>query len=272
MGDAVVRVLLFTALAGLAFAPLERLFGRHRGAPRPGRLTDLGFATLGGVLVLVGVATLIGGALAALAGLAREEPLLIGIGDRTIRTALEVAAGLLVFELVGYAYHRLAHAVGWMWRLHAVHHSAERMDWLASFRQHPLEILLVTLAQNAPLVLLGLPLGAHALVLLALRLNTVFVHADLQVPRGWWSEVVATPAFHHRHHQREGAARNFSAAFPWLDRLFGTHDAAPAGPPGLPSPLPRSFLGLLAAPFVRDVRQSTGGLTTRSRPAPVMSE
>jgi sterol desaturase/sphingolipid hydroxylase (fatty acid hydroxylase superfamily) len=111
--------------------------------------------------------------------------------------------------------------------------------------------MLVTLAQNAPLVLLGLPLGSHALVLLALRLDTVFVHADLPVPRGWWSELFAMPAFHHRHHQRDGAVRNYAAVFPWLDRLFGTHDAAPAGPVGLPTPTPRSFVGLLVLPFVR---------------------
>lgn len=253
MLDAGVRVLLFTALAGLAFAPLEHLFGRHRGAPRPGRMADLGFATFGGVLVALGVAGLVGGVLAGLEGFALQDPLLVGIGPRSARTALEVAVGLVVFELVGYAYHRLAHAVPWMWRLHAVHHSSERMDWLASFRQHPLEIILVTLCQNAPLVLLGLPLGSHALVLLALRLNTVFVHADLPLPRGrsmrWWSELFATPAFHHRHHQRDGAVRNYSAVFPWLDRLFGTHDAGPAGPVGLPTPTPRSFLGLLVLPF-----------------------
>lgn len=258
MGDAIVRVLLFTALAGLAFAPLEHLLGRHRGAPRPGRLADLGFATLGSLLVLLGVATLVGSALAGLEGVSLEEPLLSGVGNRSLRTALEVAVGLFVFELVGYAYHRLAHAVPWMWRLHEVHHSSERMDWLASFRQHPLEILLVTLAQNAPLVLLGLPLGSHALVLLALRLNTVFVHADLQLPRGWWSEVLATPAFHHRHHQRDGAPRNFSAVFPWLDRLFGTHDAAPAGPLGLPTAMPTGFVALLVLPFA--------GLTRRRSP------
>jgi sterol desaturase/sphingolipid hydroxylase (fatty acid hydroxylase superfamily) len=251
MVDAVVRVLLFTALAGLAFAPLEHLFGRHRGTARSGRMADLGFATFGGVLVLLGVATLVGSALAGLEGLSLEEPLLAGIGSRSARTALEVGVGLFVFELVGYAYHRLAHAVPWMWRLHEVHHSSERMDWLASFRQHPLEIVLVTLAQNAPLVLLGLPLGSHALVLLGLRLNTVFVHADLQLPRGWWCELVATPDFHHRHHQCDGVPRNFSAVFPWLDRLFGTHDAAPAGPVGLPTATPQSFLGLLARPFVR---------------------
>lgn len=255
MLDMIVRVLLFTALAGLAFAPLEHLFGRHRGAPRTGRAADLGFATFGGVLVLLGVATLVGGVLAGLEGVSLEDPLLVGIEDRSARVALEVGVGLFVFELMGYAYHRLAHAVPWMWRLHAVHHSSERMDWLASFRQHPLEIVLVTLCQNAPLVLLGLPLGSHALVLLLLRLNTVFVHADLQLPRGgamqWLSEVFATPAFHHRHHQRDGAPRNFSAVFPWLDRLFGTHDAAPAGPVGLPTPMPRSFLGLLVQPLLR---------------------
>jgi sterol desaturase/sphingolipid hydroxylase (fatty acid hydroxylase superfamily) len=251
MTDAVVKVLLFTALAGLAFAPLEHLFGRHRG-PRPDRLVDLGFATFGGVLVQLGLVGVMGGVLAGLEGYALEEPLLAGIGSRSIRVALEVSAGLVVFELVGYAYHRLAHAVPWMWRLHAVHHSSERMDWLASFRQHPLEILLVTLAQNAPLVLLGLPLGSHALVLLALRVNTVFVHADLPVPRGgWWSEIFATPGFHHRHHQRDGAVRNYAALFPWLDRLFGTHDAAPAGPVGLPTPTPRSLFGLLVLPFTR---------------------
>ena len=101
MVDALVRVLLFTALAGLAFAPLEHLFGRHRGAARSGRLADLGFATFGGVLVLLGVATLVGGALAGLEGVSLEEPLFAGIGSRTARTALEVGVGLLVFELVG---------------------------------------------------------------------------------------------------------------------------------------------------------------------------
>ncbi len=264
MTDLVARVLLFTALAGLAFAPLEHLFGRERG-PRRDRLVDLGFATVGGVIVQLGLLVVVGGLLAALEGLSPEEPLLIGVGPRSLRTVLEVAGGLVVFELMGYAYHRLAHAVPWLWRLHEVHHSAERMDWLASFRQHPLEILLVTLAQNAPLVLLGLPLGSHALVLLLLRLNTVFVHADLPLPRGWWSELLATPGFHHRHHQRDGAVRNFSALFPWIDRLFGTFDATPAGPVGLPTATPRSFWGLLVWPLVPS---TLGRGRSRAEPAP----
>lgn len=270
MVDAIVRTLVFAALAGLAFAPLEHLLGRHRGAPRPGRLADLGFATLGGVLVQLGLVTLVGGALAGLEGVALERPLLLGVGSRPARLVLEVAVGLVVFELVGYAYHRLAHAVPLLWRLHAVHHSSERMDWLASFRQHPLEILLVTLCQNAPLVLLGLPLGAHALVLLLLRLNTVFVHADLELPAGritaWWSVLLATPAFHHRHHQRDGAPRNFSAVFPWIDRMLGTYDAAPSGPVGLPSPAPQGLVGLLLAPLTHRRSSQTAALSGSESP------
>ena len=105
----------------------------------------------------------------------------------------ETAVGLLLFELAGYAYHRLAHAVPALWRLHELHHSSETMDWLASFRQHPLEILLMTLAQNAPLVLLGVPLGAHATVLVGLKLATVFVHSNVRVPLGPLRFIVATP-------------------------------------------------------------------------------
>ena len=157
----------------------------ERGRPRRDRLTDVGFATIGQLLTYLGIALVVGGLLTALDDVAREDPLLMGIEPRALRTGLEIGFGLLVFELMSYAYHRAAHRVPWLWRLHSVHHSSERMDWLASFRQNPLEIVLMTLVQNAPLVLLGVPLGAHVMVLLLLRLNTVFVHANLRLPGGW---------------------------------------------------------------------------------------
>jgi sterol desaturase/sphingolipid hydroxylase (fatty acid hydroxylase superfamily) len=168
-----------------------------------------------------------------------------------LRVLLQLAAGLLLFDLAGYAAHRLAHRVPVLWRLHEVHHASETMDWLAAFRQHPLEIVWMTMIQNAPLVLLGIPLGAHAAVLGALQLHTVFVHANLRVPAGPWGLLLATPAFHHRHHQRDGAVRNFAAVFSAIDRLFGTHDPAPAGPVGLARRAPAGFFGLLAYPLRR---------------------
>ncbi len=136
-----------------------------------------------------------------------------------------------------------------LWRLHEIHHSSETMDWLASFRQHPLEILLMTLAQNAPLVLLGIPLGAHAAVLALLKLATVFVHANIRVPEGPWTLVVATPRFHHRHHQLGGAVRNYASLFPFIDVLFGTYTPKAATTFGVPRALPDGFVALLVEPL-----------------------
>ena len=148
--------------------------------------------------------------------------------------AASAVVGLLIFELVGYLYHRLAHAVPALWRLHAVHHSAPTLDWLASFRQHPVEIAVMTLAQNLPLVLLGIPLSAHAAVVVLIAVNTAFVHANLDVGPRWLAHVIATPRFHHRHHDRDAAPRNFASMLPLLDHAFGTWSGERAERFGLP--------------------------------------
>lgn len=245
MLEETLRALAYAVLVGLAFAPLEHLF-----ALRPERrarwTTDLLFATVGHVatrLVLVfGLGALLTAALRSATGL--------GLGAASplaaAPPALRLALGLLVFELAGYAYHRLAHRVPFLWRLHRVHHSAPTMDWLASFRQHPLEIVLMTLAQNLPLVVLGMSIGEHAAVVLLLALNTVFVHGNLRVPRAL-ERLIATPRFHHRHHDADAAPANFATLFPWLDRLFGTHDAADAGRIGLADGDDPGFVALLLA-------------------------
>ena len=248
--DLLTRPLLFVALAALAFLPLEHLAAAH--ARRRRRFaTDLVFATVGQVLVRVGLVFATGLVLARLDAVALDRPLLAAIGDRRARFVADIVVGLLLFELGGYAYHRLAHAVPALWRLHEIHHSSETMDWLASFRQHPLEIILVTLAQNAPLVLLGVPLGAHAAVLVALKLATVFVHSNVRVPIGPLRFVVATPRFHHRHHQRNGAVANFASFLPLLDVLLGSYSDETPDRFGIDRKLPDSFVGLLLAPFRR---------------------
>lgn len=250
----VIDALVFTVLVGLAFAPLEHLWPA-RGGMRTGRATDLAFATLGHLLSRFMLFAGVGTALVWLDSFAPATPLVrasawLGTrGDSFLALLVEVGIGLLVFELMGYAYHRLAHALPWLWRLHAVHHSPTSLDWLASFRQHPLEIVLATLLQNAPLVLLGIPLGAHALVVLMLRVHTVYVHSDLRMPEGAWTELIATPRFHHRHHQREGAPTNFAALFPFIDRLFGTYDADESSELGIAETMPSDFVGLLLHPF-----------------------
>jgi sterol desaturase/sphingolipid hydroxylase (fatty acid hydroxylase superfamily) len=231
------EVLCFAGLAALAFMPLEHLWPMHasRGQAsdgarqvqlRSGFVADILFATLGQLAARAVLALGLGFVLVWLDSVGLRRPLFAFVGERHVRTALELAVGLVVFELAGYAYHRLAHASPWLWRLHAVHHSSERLDWLASFRQHPLELVLMTVVQNAPLALLGLPLATHLAVLLLLRLHTVLVHANLALPAGPWGELIALPRFHHRHHEPNAPTCNYASLFPLVDRLFGTRSSS----------------------------------------------
>jgi sterol desaturase/sphingolipid hydroxylase (fatty acid hydroxylase superfamily) len=252
-----MRPLVFAALAALAFLPLEHVVpARPRPRRRTGLAADVVFATVGQVAVRLGIVVGVGWVLALLDEVAPERPLWVGISSRPARALAEIASGLLLFELGGYAYHRLAHRIGWMWRLHEVHHTSRTMDWLAAFRQHPFELLMLTIAQNAPLVLLGVPLGAHATVVALLKLNTVFVHANIRVPAGPWTQLLATPRFHHRHHQRSGPVRNYASLFPFIDRLFGTYSDETANAFGVARAMPDSYLGLLLSPFRRPTRRA----------------
>jgi sterol desaturase/sphingolipid hydroxylase (fatty acid hydroxylase superfamily) len=238
----VIGPLVYAALVALVFVPLEAL-APLRAVKRAKFSTDVLFATAGAVLTRGTIFALAGITLYAADALEIDGPL------GTLPPLVSIPLGLLYFELAGYLYHRLAHRSDFLFRFHEVHHTSTTMDWLAGFRQHPLEIALMTLVQNLPLVLLGLPLGEHALVVLVLRLNTLFVHSNLRTPSfvGWF---IATPAFHHRHHDVAGHRSNYATLFPWIDRLFGTHDARAGetfgmrdmqGEPG--------FFALLVRPF-----------------------
>lgn len=251
MAWALVDAIVFATLVGLAFAPLEALLPQH-GLVRRAFATDVAFAVLGAFLTRALLALVVGGVLAQLDRLAPDAPILHIGGGGALSSLFEVLLGLVVFETMGYAYHRLAHRVPWFWKFHEVHHASETLDWLASFRQHPLEIVVATLVQNAPLVLLGIPFGPHATVVALLRIHTVFVHADLRVPLGPLRHVIATPRFHHRHHRRGGEVANFATLFPGIDRLFGTHADDEASEFGLPDRPVKSFAGWLIHPFVRD--------------------
>jgi len=217
LASALLRPLAYAALIGLALAPLERVIPLRASTRRSFGL-DAGFATLGGIAVEL-LQWVVGGALLALADRVGDH------GPLHAMPALpRLVLALVIFELGGYSYHRLAHAWAPLFALHRVHHTSESMDWLAGFRQHPLEIALMTLFSNLPLVLLGMPLGAHAVVVVLLRIHTIFVHSNVRTPRAL-ERVLATPRFHHRHHDRDGHHTNFASVFPWIDRLFGTHDA-----------------------------------------------
>lgn len=137
---------------------------------------------------------------------------------------------LVVNDVGAYWGHRAEHAVPLLWRFHAVHHSAEELDWLVNTRAHPFDMVFTRLSGLAPVYLLGLAqtTGARidpavAIVTIFGTLWTFFIHANIRVRLGPLEWVISSPAFHHWHHTNdEHRDRNFAFVFPLIDRLFGT--------------------------------------------------
>ena len=139
----------------------------------------------------------------------------------------------LVLDGMGYALHRLSHAVPWLWRLHAVHHSDVELDATTAHRHHPLENLFIALVTLPVLVLLAPPpVAVLAYSLLAVAVSTV-AHGNLRLPAGLDRVLrclLVTPAYHRMHHSREQAQTdsNYATVFPWFDYLLGSASAVPA--------------------------------------------
>ena len=70
------------------------------------------------------------------------------------------------------------------WRLHAVHHSAKTMDWLAGSRQHVIEVILTRTLVLAPIFVLGFSKPVVDAYILIVGFQAVFNHANVSVRLG----------------------------------------------------------------------------------------
>ncbi|KAA3614532.1 MAG: fatty acid hydroxylase family protein [Planctomycetota bacterium] len=130
--------------------------------------------------------------------------------------------GVLVYELLHYAYHRLAHRWDPLWRWsHQLHHSAESLDAFGAYFLHPIDVVLFTTISSLVFFpLLGLNLAAGALGGAFLVFNAMFQHANLKTPR-WVGYLVQRPESHSLHHAKGIHAYNYSD-LPLWDIIFGT--------------------------------------------------
>ena len=252
--------LAFFALALAIFAPLERVFAaRKQAILRPAFWTDFAYFVVGGLVASLLLAT-------PLSLLAWGVHRLFPMGYFQQMAALPLPVRLIGAVVVGdfgyYWAHRWMHQIPAMWKFHAIHHSAEHMDWLVTTRAHPLDLVFGRLCSYVPLYALGLmqPSATKAdivplLFVLIGKLWGFFIHANLNWRWGWAESLVATPAFHHWHHTNDGAElanKNYAAMVPAFDRLFGTF-FLPARLPadyGIPDSMPKDLPGQLLYPVM----------------------
>lgn len=131
-------------------------------------------------------------------------------------------AGVLLYELGMYAWHRSMHKTGWLWRVfHQMHHSAERLDTYGAFYFSPFDMIGFTLLGTVCFsVIMGLPAQAVTVVLLVTNFFSIFQHANVRTPV-WMGYIIQRPESHAVHHARGVHAYNYSD-LPLFDILFGT--------------------------------------------------
>jgi sterol desaturase/sphingolipid hydroxylase (fatty acid hydroxylase superfamily) len=174
-----------------------------------------------------------------------------------------------------YWTHRIFHGAT-MWRFHAIHHSAEEVDWTTAYRFHPVNLWLGSFLVTAIMLYLGV---SPAVLLFLVPFDTAlaaFVHANLNWTLGPLKYVMATPVFHRWHHTmpEAGGNTNFGSSLAIWDVLFGTF-RMPAGE--LPKSYgvdeagyPQDFLGQFVHPFRPLIAPAPGaaqGEPTSSPPA-----
>jgi sterol desaturase/sphingolipid hydroxylase (fatty acid hydroxylase superfamily) len=236
------------------FVPLERLFPLRpdQGIFRPQWRVDLIYFAISALIVQVMTILTLKPAM-ILFDWARN-PRLTQLA-KSLPFPIQFLLILVLSDLTQYWVHRLFHVIPVLWRFHAIHHSADVMDWLAGSRLHLVDAAVTRAISYVPIYILGFSESAIFAYVAWVVIQATFIHANVRWQFPWLRPFLVTPAFHHWHHSASSEAvdKNFAVHLPVLDWIFGSYYLPNRWPEsygiaGGPK-VPEGFLGQLAHPF-----------------------
>jgi sterol desaturase/sphingolipid hydroxylase (fatty acid hydroxylase superfamily) len=137
---------------------------------------------------------------------------------------VQVIIVILISDLLRYWLHRFSHTFHFLWRLHAVHHSVQKLYWLNTSRFHPLEKSLQFMLDVLPFMILGVSEEVIAVHYVLYAVNGFFQHCNIDLKYGWLNYVVSSSEHHRWHHSRnpEESNNNYGNNVIIWDILFGS--------------------------------------------------
>ncbi len=167
---------------------------------------------------------------------------------------------LTIRDFFNYWYHRAMHEHPFLWRWHAVHHSAERLYWFNGRREHPLEQTVALVLFAVPLAFVQAPVDVAFVTWMLVITISRFQHTNVDVKLGPLNYIFSAPGNHRYHHSKkiEEGNSNYGGDVMLWDHLFGTFHMPRGQTPSddigigdMPN-FPKSYAGLMLAPFLWD--------------------
>ncbi|MGH6787742.1 MAG: sterol desaturase family protein [Novosphingobium sp.] len=172
---------------------------------------------------------------------------------------LGIALFIVVQDLGEYLFHRVQHAIPWLWAMHSLHHSDPEMSALTTSRHFWGDRLIKSLTVWPAAYLVIAPTPEALTVYAITSLWHYVAHANLPLDFGRWSWMLNSPAYHRRHHSSlpEHYDSNFAALFPIFDVIAGSYHRPVDYPPTGFERRPGNAIELLGWPLIARGRAKT---------------
>lgn len=167
---------------------------------------------------------------------------------------IQIVEIIIIADIGYYFVHRMFHEIPALWKLHAIHHSIEEMDWLAAHRVHPIDQILTRgLSLIIPFTF-GFSAAAIAMFFILSGWHSYLKHSNINIRFGPLRWILVSPTYHHWHHANEEHAfdKNYAGQLPIIDIVFGTAIMTETSGPtyyGTDTSVPKGYIGQLLLPF-----------------------
>jgi sterol desaturase/sphingolipid hydroxylase (fatty acid hydroxylase superfamily) len=170
---------------------------------------------------------------------------------------LQLLLATLIVDFFKYWYHRATHEVPFLWRIHSIHHSLDRLEMLRASYFYPIDIFLTVGTGTLVMLMVGARYELIVFHNVFAGITGLLNHSNADLHCGVFDLILNSPGHHRAHHSvgSPGSRSNYGSFFNFTDRLFGTRylpqDQRSFDPLGLDESyrIPGSFVGQLSVPF-----------------------
>ena len=123
---------------------------------------------------------------------------------------------VVALDLYKYTFHRVQHAIPFLWAMHSFHHSANAVTFITRARHFWLERVLSDAFLPIMAILFMIPPGMAITVGLIFFLPHTCAHLNVRIPLGRFVTWINNPQWHRIHHSAlmEHRDKNFASFFP----------------------------------------------------------